>query len=126
MNYTFCELYNKYIILSKYEQDAHFIQIASCLRAFPLLRKLQVRENEISLRNSSGGPESLRPLEQWFLTGGARTPWGYQTPKQGVRSTNVFRHTRPENFNDALSIVVSAVNFVRGQTLNHGLFRVFL
>jgi len=32
---------------------------------------------------------------QWFLTGGTRTPWGYQTPKQGVRSTNNFRHTRP-------------------------------
>jgi len=51
--------------------------------------------------------------------------WGYQTPQQGVRSTNIFRHTRPENFKDLLSIVVSAVNFVRSQTLNHGLFRVF-
>jgi len=64
-------------------------------------------------------------LDQWFLTGGTRTPWGYQTPKQGVRSTNIFRHTRLENFKDALSIVVSAVKFVRGQTLNRGLFRVF-
>jgi len=34
-------------------------------------------------------------------------------------------NTRPENFKDVLSIVVSAVNFVRGQTFNHGLFRVF-
>jgi len=25
-----------------------------------------------------------------------------------------------------LSIVVSAVNFVRGHTLNHGVFRIFL
>jgi len=50
---------------------------------------------------------------------------GYQTPKQGVRSTNIFKHTRPENFKDMLSIVVNAVNFVEGQTLNHGLFRVF-
>ena len=33
----FCKLYNKYIILSKYEQNTHVIQIASCLRAFPLL-----------------------------------------------------------------------------------------
>jgi len=64
-------------------------------------------------------------LMQWFLTGGTRTPWGYQTPKQGVRSTKIFRHTRPENFKDVLSIVVSAVNFIRGQALNHGLFRVF-
>jgi len=37
MNYKFCELYNKYIILSKYEQNTHFIQLATCLRAFPLL-----------------------------------------------------------------------------------------
>jgi len=29
---------------------------------------LQVRENEISLRNGSGGPEYLRPLEGTFLT----------------------------------------------------------
>ena len=49
-------------------------------------------------------------LDQWFLTGGTRTLWGYQTPKQGVRSTNILRHTRPENFKDVLSIVVSAVN----------------
>ena len=49
---------------------------------------------------------------------------GYEAPKQGVRSTNIFRHTRPENFKDVLSIVVSAVNFIAGQALNHGLFRV--
>jgi len=29
---------------------------------------LQVRENEISLRNSSGGPEHLRTLEETLLT----------------------------------------------------------
>jgi len=58
----------------------------------------------------------LISLQQWFLTGGTRTPWGYQTPKQGVRCTYIFRHTHPENFKDVLSIVVSAVNFVRGQT----------
>jgi len=29
---------------------------------------LQVRKNEISLRNSSGGPEDLRPLEGTLLT----------------------------------------------------------
>ena len=63
-------------------------------------------------------------IRRWFLTGGTRTPWWYQTPKQGVRSTNIFKHTRPENCKDMLSIVVSAVNFVRGQTLNHGLFFV--
>jgi len=37
MNYKFCELYNKCTILSKYEQNTHFIQIASCLRVFPML-----------------------------------------------------------------------------------------
>jgi len=31
MNYKLCELYNKYTILSNYEQNTHFIQIASCL-----------------------------------------------------------------------------------------------
>jgi len=29
---------------------------------------LQVHKNEISLRNSSGGPECLRPLEGTLLT----------------------------------------------------------
>jgi len=32
MNYKLCELYNKYTILSKYEQNTHFIQIAPCFR----------------------------------------------------------------------------------------------
>jgi len=36
MNYKLCELYDKYTILSKYQQNTHFIQIAFCLRAFPL------------------------------------------------------------------------------------------
>jgi len=82
MNYKVCELCNKYTILSKCEQNPHFIQIASCLHAVPLLWNvasarewdftaqqlwwfcgmLQVRENEISLRNSSGGHEYLRTL----------------------------------------------------------------
>jgi len=31
MNYKLCESYNKYRILSKYDQNIHFIQIASCL-----------------------------------------------------------------------------------------------
>jgi len=59
------------------------------------------------------GPHKWISLVQWFLTGGTRTPWVYQTPKQKVRSTNIFRYTRPENFKDVLSIVVSAVKFVR-------------
>jgi len=37
MNYKLCELYNKYTISSTYEQNTHFIQIASCLPAVPLL-----------------------------------------------------------------------------------------
>ena len=38
-------------------------------------------------------------LRQWFLTGGTRTTWGYEEPKRGVRSTKIFRDTRPENLN---------------------------
>jgi len=33
----------------------------------------------------------LLHLDQWFLTGGTRTTWGHEEPKQGVRSTKVFR-----------------------------------
>ena len=29
-------------------------------------------------------------LKQRFLTGGTRTPWGYEALKQGVRSTKFF------------------------------------
>ena len=32
MNYKLCELYNKYTILSNYEQNTRFIQIAPCFR----------------------------------------------------------------------------------------------
>jgi len=32
MNYKLCGLYNNYTILSKYEQNTHFIQITSCFR----------------------------------------------------------------------------------------------
>ena len=35
---------------------------------FPLFGMLQVRENEISLRNNSGGPEYLLSLEGTLLT----------------------------------------------------------
>ena len=38
-------------------------------------------------------------LMQWFLTGGTRTTWGYEEPKQGVRSTKVLRDTRSGNLN---------------------------
>jgi len=69
MNYKLCELYNKYTILSKYEQNTHFIQIAPCFRgSCHYFEKLQARENEISLRSSSGGPEYLRTLQGTLLT----------------------------------------------------------
>ena len=42
---------------------------------------LQVRENEISLRNSSRGPVYLRTLEQRFLTFFTSVPL-LVTPKQ--------------------------------------------
>jgi len=61
MNYKLCALYNKYTTLLNYEQNTHFIQIAPCFRgSFHCFGMLQVRENEILLRNSSGGPEYLR------------------------------------------------------------------
>jgi len=72
------------------------------------------------------GTTNTELLDQWFLTGGTCTPWGYKAPKQGVQSTKIFRHAHPEIFKDVLSIVVSAVNFVRGQILYHSQFRVFL
>jgi len=69
MNYKLCELYNKYAIFSKFEQHTHFIQIAPCFRgSFYCFGMLQVRENEISLRNGSGGPEYLRTLDGILLT----------------------------------------------------------
>jgi len=69
MNYKLFELYNKYTILTNYEQNTHFIQIAPCFRgSFHCFGMLQVRENEISLRNSSGGPEYLRTLEGTLMT----------------------------------------------------------
>jgi len=50
-------------MVSNYEQNTHFIQIAPCFRgSFHCFVMLQVRENEISLRNSSGGPEYLCTL----------------------------------------------------------------
>jgi len=69
MNYKLCEFYNKYTILSKYEQNTRFIQISPCFRgSFYCFGMLQVRENEISLRNSSGGPEYLRTIDGILLT----------------------------------------------------------
>jgi len=69
MNYKRCELHIKYTILSKYERNIYFIQIAPCIRwSFHCFGMLQVRENEISLRNSSGGPEYLCTLEGTLLT----------------------------------------------------------
>jgi len=44
----------------------------------------------------------LEAIDQWFLTGGTRTPWGYEKAKQGVRSTEVFRDTRTGNLNQIL------------------------
>jgi len=68
MNYKLCELYNVYTILSNYEQNTQFIQTAHCfLCSLHFFRMLQVRENEISLRNSSGGHEYLCTLEGTLL-----------------------------------------------------------
>jgi len=54
---------------SNYEHNTHFIRIAPCFwDSFHCFGMLQVRENEISLRNSSGGPEYLHTLEGTLLT----------------------------------------------------------
>jgi len=69
MNYKFCELYNKYIILSKYEQNTHFIQIASCLRAFPLLwNSASAREWDFTAQQFWWSWVYLRRLEGTLLT----------------------------------------------------------
>jgi len=60
-----------------------------------------------------------------ILNRGYTYPLGYVAPKQGVRSVTIFRNTRPEHLKKVMSIVVSAVNFLRSQALNHRLFRVF-
>jgi len=63
MDYKLSELCIKYTILSKYEQNTHFIQIAPCFQwSFHCFGILQVRKNASSLRNSSGGPEYLHTL----------------------------------------------------------------
>jgi len=69
MNYKLCDLYNKYTILSNYEQNTHSNQIAPCFRSsFHCFGILQVRGNEISLRNGFRCPEYLRTLEGTLLT----------------------------------------------------------
>jgi len=68
MNYKLCELYNKYTILSKYEQNDISFKWLLVWVLFHCFAMLQVRENEISLRNSSGGSEYLRPSEETLLT----------------------------------------------------------
>jgi len=68
MNHKLCELYNKYTILSKYEQNnISFKQLLACV-LFHCSAMLQVRENETLLRNSTGGPEYLHTQEGTLLT----------------------------------------------------------
>jgi len=84
MNYKLYELHIEYAILSKYQQNTHFIQIALCFRrSFYCFGMLQVRENEIPLRNSSGGPEYLRTFEGTLLTD--RCKWTFR--KRFILST---------------------------------------
>ena len=66
MNYKVCELHIYNLI--KIRKKTHLTQIAPCFRwSFHCFGMLQVRENENSLRNSSGCPEYLRPLEGTLL-----------------------------------------------------------
>jgi len=89
MNSKLCELHIKYTILSKYEQNTHFIHIAPCFRwSFHCFGMLQVRENEISLRNSSGGPEYLLTLEGTLLT--MQCKWTFR--KRLILSTQQIKY----------------------------------
>jgi len=100
----------------------------SVMKSGSILKPRYIRFRVISDRVILG-------LQQWFLTGGTRTPWGYEALKHGVRNTNFFsgihalkfkpRHARPENLKNVFSIVVSAVNFIRGHAFNHRAFKVF-
>ena len=70
MNYKLCELL--YIINIQSYRNTNKIHISFkwllvCV-LFHCFGMLQVRENEISLRNSSGGPEYLRTLGGALLT----------------------------------------------------------
>jgi len=55
---------NKCIILWKYEQTAHLIQIASCFRAFPMFWNVASARDEIPLRKWSGGSAHLRSFRR--------------------------------------------------------------
>jgi len=82
-------------------------------------------------------PRKGEMLDQWFLTGGTRTPYPLGVRSTKTRGTNhqIFcgihalkfkpRHARSENLKNVFSIVVSAVNFIRGHALNHRVFKVF-
>jgi len=49
MNYKLCEFHIKYTILSKYEQNTHFTEIAPCFRwSFHCFVMLQVREKDFT------------------------------------------------------------------------------
>ena len=70
MNYTLCDIaYMLNIQSYRNTNKIHisFKQLLVCV-LFQCLGMLQVRENEISLRNSFGGSEYLRPLEGTMLT----------------------------------------------------------
>ena len=60
-----------------------------------MVRALLVKNYQIKLLKNFG-------IVQWFLTGGTHTTWGYEEPKQGVRSTKVFRDTRSGNLDQIL------------------------
>ena len=60
------------------------------------------QSNQSDSPNGKITPAVFLLLMQWFLTGGTRITWGYEEPKQGVRSTKVFRDTRSGNLNRIL------------------------
>ena len=66
VNYIINIAFNLIKIRTKYTFHSNsFLNVCVLFLCFGML---QVRENEISLRNSSGGPEYLRPLEGTLLT----------------------------------------------------------
>jgi len=120
------DMVNKEVLLSKLLSYGISGRMFHFIRSFLSNRTFQVRiDSTLSMtkRLENGTPQgsvlnpilffyderspkanhlSCCPLRQWFLTGGTHTTWGYEEPKQGVRSTKVFRDTRSGNLNQIL------------------------
>jgi len=77
--------------------------IRTKFRFAPLLQYEAFEANGVMFTSQRSDVQDLTDIDfrlvQCFLTGGTRTPWGYEEPKRWVRSTKIFRDTRPGNLN---------------------------